>query len=79
LAGTQLQPRELLHQRRPVGIAVAVRQIAAVRSGEDGSLFQQSEQFRVERVGEGIPLFLEVTQLNVVVALGQVSRAFAQR
>ena len=38
----------------------------------------QREQFRVEQVDEGIQRFLEVTRLNAVVALEQVSRAFAQ-
>ena len=77
-AGAQLQPRELLHQRRAIGIAVAVRQIAAVRTGEDGGQLLQREQLRVEGVDKGIHRFLEVAQLNVVVALGHVSQAFAQ-
>src|SRR6266446_8220611 len=62
---TELQPRELLHQRPAVRITVAVRQIAAIRAGENGGQFLQREQLRVEGVDKRIHRFLEVAQLNV--------------
>src|SRR6266571_6281576 len=69
-AGAQLQPRELLHQRRAVRVAVTLRQVAAVRAGEDSGQFLQRQQLRIERVDEGIHRFLEITQLNVVIVFG---------
>ena len=71
VAGAEFEAGEVFEELGAIAFEIVLRQIPLVRAGQDSGQFLQGEQFRVERIDEGVHGLLQIGALDVIVSPGQ--------